>query len=41
MTKIDNLPEPKPEDILNPKNGGICSIFEVIDALGDAFENDR
>jgi hypothetical protein len=32
---------PSEEELSNIENGGVCSAFEIIDELKEAFEHDR
>jgi hypothetical protein len=41
VVKEDNMEPPSAEDISNINNGGVCSAFEIIDELKDAFVHDR
>lgn len=37
----DKMAPPSEYDLNNIHNGGVCSAFEIIDELKDAFEHDR
>ena len=41
VTEVDKEEAPSAEKLCNISNGGICSVFEIIDGLKEAFEHDK